>query len=313
MRRMISIIEAEPVALPMVSNYTLSTFIYIQRHTHRDVNQSDAGAKVRRRIDLVHQRMLAPIAHHHRNPHQQQRQQKDKRRRPRIRTHKQHRQHSVRAQLPARSLRRHPVLALLRKVKRQLNPDQKQEPAHVRQEITQLVSLVAYRRRQVLGPVPFDMVVLDVMVVVGVPRMAHQRVRDVREQHVEQPVLAVQNAAHVDVLVHHQRVRAHVPPLHQQVQHAVQPAEAVEEQHRARHGGAEVQQQVCEHRHVCLDPDKPPRPGDVRPDQPLLHRRREGQLLRVPRDEDGRIEVRMRRVVQVPQVLDGLLLVFRVV
>lgn len=64
---------------------------------------------------------------------------------------------------------------------------------------------------------------------VAVPGVAHERVEDVGEDGVDQGVFFVQNAPHVDVLVHEERVGAHVVELHCGVEDAVPPAEVVEE------------------------------------------------------------------------------------
>ena len=97
------------------------------------------------------------------------------------------------------------------------------------QEVQCGVALIAHSRGEIVRPVAFDVVVLNVVKEVRVPGMAHERVEDVGEDGVDQGVFFVQHAPHVDVLVHEQRVGAHVVELHGGVEDAVPPAEVVEE------------------------------------------------------------------------------------
>lgn len=95
--------------------------------------------------------------------------------------------------------------------------------------------------------------VFHMVVIIRVPRVPHERVRKVREQIVKQTdgKLLGEDTAHVDVLVAHERIGAHVPRLHDPVQEAMDPGEVVEEIHSAGNGRCEVENQMCEHYDVC--------------------------------------------------------------
>jgi len=53
-----------------------------------------------------------------------------------------------------------------------------------------------------------------VVVEVGVPRVAHQRIRDVREELVKPSVLWRKHTIHVDVLMAQQGIGSDIPSLH---------------------------------------------------------------------------------------------------
>ncbi len=65
--------------------------------------------------------------------------------------------------------------------------------------------------------------VLDMVEIVGMPSMAKERIGNVGEEIVNHIVRCPPGkySAHVDILVLHQRVRAHVPRLHDPVQKAM--------------------------------------------------------------------------------------------
>lgn len=80
----------------------------------------------------------------------------------------------------------------------------------------------------------------------------------------------IQDAAHVDVLMHHQGISAHIVGLHDPVQHAMDPVEVTEEIDGTRHRGGKVQQEMREHDHVGVHPDDGPRGLDIRLQQPCI-------------------------------------------
>lgn len=76
------------------------------------------------------------------------------------------------------------------------------------------------------------MVVFDVVEEVRVPGVAHQWVENVGEDGVDEAVFLVEDAAHMDVLVHEEGVWAHVVELDGGVEDAVPPVEVVEQVQR---------------------------------------------------------------------------------
>ena len=106
-------------------------------------------------------------------------------------------------------------------------PDEEEEAADVAQEIGEVVPLVTHGGGEVTWPVALDVVVLDVVIVVRVPRVAHQGIRDVGKDRVEEPEGLAEDTAHVDVLVHHQGVGANEVRLHDPVEDAMEPGEVV--------------------------------------------------------------------------------------
>lgn len=146
-------------------------------------------------------------------------------------------------------------LALSEEIARKLKPHEEQKSADIAQEVVQLVSLVPDSRRQITGSIPFDVVVLDVMVVVRVPRMSHERVGDVGKERVKQPELLGEDSAHVDVLVHHERVGPHVVRLHDPVEDPMDPSEVIVQVDCTGDGGGEVQDEMRQHHNVGFHPD----------------------------------------------------------
>lgn len=173
--------------------------------------------------------MLSPVTDHQPQPHDYQRQYKDESRGLRVQL-----EHGVlediRPQLPESLPCCHAVPPLADKVRRQIQPNKKEKLAHVVQEVQHAVPLIADSGALVIGPVALDVVVLDVVVEVAVPGVAHERVQQVGEGGVEPGVALVQHAPAVDVLVHHERVGARVRDLHDDVQDAVEPGEVAEQQ-----------------------------------------------------------------------------------
>lgn len=113
------------------------------------------------------------------------------------------------------------------------------------------------------------MVVLDMVEVVAVPCVAHQRVCDVWEEVIEPCEVLPQDAAHVYVLVHHQGIGTHIEPLPHSMQQPVPPVEIIEQVYRRGYRGREVQQQMRGHNDIGFDTDNGARPPDIRVDNPL--------------------------------------------
>lgn len=236
------------------------------RKTYGHVDQRDARPVVGVRLVGVDEGVLAPVPDHEAEPHQGQGEQEDEQGRVAIKE-EQGEEGGVVSELPAGGLESHLGAVLAEEVQGQVEPDEEEEAPEVVQEVPDVVALVPHGGREVVRPVALDVVVLHVMVEVRVPGVAHQGVGDVGEQQVEgarpRPPLR-QHPARVDVLVHHQRVRAHVIELHGEVQHAAQVAEVAVQPYRAGDGRGEVQDQVRHHDHVRLVPRDPPRPVHVR-------------------------------------------------
>jgi len=125
------------------------------------------------------------------------------------------------------------------------------------------VALEADGRRQVARAVALDVVVLDVVVVVRVPGVAHEGVHDVGEEVVDEGEAAGEHAALVDVLVLEQGVGSHVVALHGDVEDGVQVGEAGEEEDGGGDRGGEVEEEVRDEDDVRFDTAGGARPGDV--------------------------------------------------
>lgn len=135
--------------------------------------------------------------------------------------------------------------------------------------------------------------------------MAHEGVQDVGEGGIEEFELLVQNTAHVDVLVHHERVGAHVVELHGGVQRAVPPVEVVEEVYGRGNASEEVEEQVGEHNHIGLDADDRAAPSYVWFDD-VFAEERALDVWVVDGDEDGGFELLGGWVVELFEVGEGL-------
>lgn len=94
--------------------------------------------------------------------------------------------------------------------------------------------------------------VLDVVVEVAVPSVAHQGVGEVGESQVEPGVVLLENASPVNVLMHHERVGPRVRDLHDQVEHTVEPGEMGEQEQGGWDRGGEVEDQMCQEDDVCV-------------------------------------------------------------
>lgn len=126
-----------------------------------------------------------------------------------------------------------------------------------------IVALVAHGRRQVVGSVGLNVMMLNVMEVVRVPGMPHQRICDVREDAVKRRILLVQYPPHVDVLVHHQCVCPHEVYLHYRVQRAMPPVEVVEHIDGGRYARAEIEEEVGQHYDISVNADDCTGPANV--------------------------------------------------
>jgi hypothetical protein len=73
------------------------------------------------------------------------------------------------------------------------------------------------------------MMVLDVVEVVRVPRVPHQRIEDIRKDFVHEGILLVQNSPNVNMLMLEQCVRSRIPTLHYAMEDRVPPVEVVEQ------------------------------------------------------------------------------------
>lgn len=234
--------------------------------------------------------MLAPVANHQAEAHDGQRQQEHKDGRPPVELPHGVLQ-GVAAELPEGRLEREHRPVLPEEVEGKLEPDEEVEAPDVVQEVPEAVALVPDGGAQVVRAVALDVVVLDVVVEVRVPGVAHEGVQQVGEGEVEPGVGLVEDAAAVDVLVHHQRVGAGVGDLHDGVHDAVDPGEVVEEPQGRRHRGGEVQDHVGEHDDVRLDAHDGLAQLDVGLEQPVQHGRQLAQRAQVPGVEDGGLEV----------------------
>lgn len=120
------------------------------------------------------------------------------------------------------------VILLAGKVEREVEPDQEEESSDVVQEVPDVVSLVSKGGGKIVRAVAFDVVVFDVVVVVRVPGMTHERFQDVREAEVEDRPVFRQHAVVVDVVVHQEGEGARAPEGESRVEDAMDPGEVVE-------------------------------------------------------------------------------------
>jgi len=127
-----------------------------------------------------------------------------------------------------------------------LDPRIYEEAAKVFEKLEGLVSLVVNGRRQVLGAVAFNMVHLDMVVEVRVPRVAHQRSCYVGEEAIDESILLLEDAIVVDVVVEEERKGAGVPDGEDGMEDGVEPCEVVVEVCRAGQEHRVVHQYVGE-------------------------------------------------------------------
>ena len=148
---------------------------------------------------------------------------------------------------------------------------------------------------------------LHMMIKVRVPGMTMEGISDVGEDVVEDGEAAVEDAAHVDVLVHHEGVGAHVAALHDGVEDAMDPGEAPEQEQCTWDRRGKVEQQMGEHDNVGLDTDNGAGDLQVRIEDPLLHSGMQGELEAAEIDivEDCRLEIRAVWAVQGLECREG--------
>ena len=263
-----------------------------------DVDERDAAPKVRVGLDLVHEGVLAPVAHHEPETHQRERDEQRPHGRAQVDEARGAVQEQVGAGLGSARLERGARLALAHEVRRQVDPDEEKEAGDVVGKVPGVVALVADGGAEVVGAVALDVMVLDVVVVVCVPGVAHERIEDVGEGAVEPGEARRQDAAHVDVLVHHERVGAHVVELHGEVEEGVRVGEAVEEVEGGGNRGAEVEEEVRHEDDVGRMPHEARGVRDVGAQYVCVDGFGELQVSEVLGDEDGGLECWVGRFVQ---------------
>lgn len=160
------------------------------------------------------------------------------------------------------------------------------------------IPLVTKSRAEVLGSIAFHMVVFYVVVKVAVPCVAHERVEEVRKAQIEPRVVFLENAASVNVLVHHERVRARIRHLHHKMQDAMEPGEMVKEPKGRGHRSGEVEDEVGEEDDIGLDADDRLSQAYVGLEKTLQGRLELAQSTEVPSIEDCGLKVWMFRVVE---------------
>lgn len=171
--------------------------------------------------------MLSPVADHQAQAHHGKREDEHEGGSAGIDIVVQHVKGNIVADLPECALGAVFELSFPEEVQWEFEPDEEHEATDVAQEVWDAVAVIVHCRAQVVSAVAFHVVVLDVMVVVRVPRVTVHRVEQVREQVVEQPELWGEDSIHVDVLVLHQGESAAVEQLHEPVQDTVKVRKAV--------------------------------------------------------------------------------------
>ena len=149
-----------------------------------DVEERDAGAEVRGRVEVVDEGVLAPVADHEGDAHAEEREEEDEDGGSRAEVC-----HECDEGQPGDfrqdGFERRAVLPPPDEVAGEVEPGGEHEVQDVMREVPGVVALVADRAAEVAGPVALDVVVLDVVEVVGVPGVAHERVEEVGEDGVE--------------------------------------------------------------------------------------------------------------------------------
>ena len=135
------------------------------------------------------------------------------------------------------------------------------------------------------------MMVLDVVVVIRVPCMSHQRLENIWNGEIEKCVLFRQHAAVMAMVVHHDSKWPSVPRSHDPVAYGVRVREMEEEIQRARNRSCEVKECVCEEHHVCFVSNHGLSPSDVGLKNRSVEEDRKVNVLEVPSRKDCRLEV----------------------
>jgi len=193
--------------------------------TYGHIDEGDARPEVGVRLNLVNESMLSPVASHQSQAHESERDQEHERRRASVDKTVHEVQEDVVTDLASRSLEREIRLASTQEVHRQVEPDQKVEPTDVLRKVPNAVPLVANCRRKVVGSVAFNVVMLDVVIVVRVPRVAHHWVENVWEQPIDKVILLAEDTTHMDMLMFQESVCSHVVALHDAMEDSVPPME----------------------------------------------------------------------------------------
>ena len=214
------------------------------------IDQRDAGSEVRVRIYFIHEGMLTPVPHHQAQTHEHERDPEREHRGPGIDAEGHVVQKRITRRFRQESFDSKIRLSLTEKVHRQIPPDKKEEPAKILRKTPRRIALIPNRRREITRPIALDMMVLDVVVVVRVPGMTHQRLQDVGERDVEPVPVFGQDAIIVDVIVHEQGEGAGAPEAIDCVQDAVEVSEVVEEVEGAGEVDAEVEEDMREEDYV---------------------------------------------------------------
>lgn len=145
--------------------------------------------------------MLTPITCHESQPHKSERNQEHKYGRASVHTCEEKVQESIVAQLASTSLECEGRFPSSQEISGQIKPDQEVESSDISQEVPYIISLIANCGRKIIWAVALDVMVLDVMKVVRIPCMAHQRIEDIWEQLVDESIPLAQDSSHMNVLV----------------------------------------------------------------------------------------------------------------
>lgn len=151
-----------------------------------NIDQSNAGEEIRVGIRRIHEGVLAPITHHKTQTHDGKWENKDEKSGARINVGIEQVDGDIVAEFPESRFEGKFDLALPPEIQRELQPDQKDESAHVARKVEDAVSVVEHGGAQVVLAVALDVVVFDMVVVVRVPSMAHHGIKYVGEEGVEE-------------------------------------------------------------------------------------------------------------------------------
>ena len=212
----------------------------VARKTYRRINERNARPEVRVGLDLIDKGVLTPVASNESQAHESERDQKDKGRCASVDIIVHEVQENIVADLASACLKRKAGLTCTQEVQWQIEPDEKVEATNVLHKVPDAVSLVSNGGREIIGAVAFDMMVLDVVIVVRVPSVTHHWIKDVREDTIDQAILLAEHTTHVDVLMLQKGICAHVITLHDAMKHGVPPMEVGIQVDSRWDAGAEV-------------------------------------------------------------------------
>lgn len=147
------------------------------RKAYRNINQCDTRAVVRVRINGVHESVLAPVSHHETTAHDRERENKHEHGRPGIDIVVEQVDSDIVAEFPECGPAGIFELALPEEVERKLEPDEEKEPANVTGKVPATIAIVEHGRAEVLLAISLDVVVLDMVVVIGVPRVSEHGIQ----------------------------------------------------------------------------------------------------------------------------------------